>query len=69
MSDGAVFNAQAAGTGATLIVQDNLDRGIVVFDAGELKVGAGTTTIQRNTIGLAVTGGSRVVFQGERWPR
>jgi parallel beta-helix repeat protein len=64
VSDGAVFNAQAAGNGATLIVQDNLDRGIVVFDAGELKVGAGTTTIQRNTIGLAVTGGARVVFQG-----
>lgn len=47
----ASFTMQAAGTGATLTVQDNRDRGVIVEDAGALFVGGGTVTIQRNAVG------------------
>jgi hypothetical protein len=61
----ASFTVQSAGSGATLTVQDNLGRGIIVNESSLLQVGGGTVTIQRNAAGgLQAFGSARVTFQG-----
>jgi hypothetical protein len=65
VSQNASFTTQSSGSGATLTVQDNLGRGVIVNESGMMFVGGGTVTIQGNaTGGLQASGGVRVAFTG-----